>query len=159
MAERLSRGDWVILTQPIFDDEQQAERGAVGRVLRYDNFLVVVDFSGDHIVVNPSRLLSLNGEQRAFGNALGKIVKALQMFDIVRKGDPLHLYSAGINNLLAAAQKALNSDCPPAATELQMSITHLGHYCSDQMTYYTSREYFRKHIHTAISFLLGLSGH
>lgn len=50
-------GSVVILAQDIFDDEQEAEKGYVGRVLKHDGPLLTVNFFGYHLGVHPIYLM------------------------------------------------------------------------------------------------------
>ena len=58
---------WVLVKSEIFDDDQEIKKGTVGRFVRRDNFLIVIDFLGKRLVLKPSDVIFLGKEKLGDG--------------------------------------------------------------------------------------------
>ena len=80
------------------------------------------------------------------------LIRALEQFGQIQKGDPPHLHLPICENLIRRAQQGING-CPRAVEELDMAIENL-HYCYDgQNNHYKAKEYFHQHIGMAMLLL------
>lgn len=66
MERNYTKGRWVIATTRLFDDDQQLDKWMVGRFLRYDGPLLIVDCSGHHIAVKASDVIFLDAQEVGF---------------------------------------------------------------------------------------------
>jgi hypothetical protein len=52
---------WVMNKEGIFEDSRQLKKWQVGRFIRTDAFLWIVDFGDGHVAVRPSEVICLAG--------------------------------------------------------------------------------------------------
>ena len=62
MEPQSSKNLWVLARKAIVVDGQQVKKGTIGRLLRHDGWLLVIDFLGRRIAAKPSDIICLNGE-------------------------------------------------------------------------------------------------
>lgn len=62
MEPQSSKNLWVVANKSIFNDDQQVKKGMIGRLLRHDGWLLVIDFLGRHVAAKPTDIICLDGE-------------------------------------------------------------------------------------------------
>ena len=150
MERQPDKNSWVLVKSEVFDDEQEIKKGAIGRFVKRDGFLIVIDFFGKRLVLKPSHVIFLcNGVNLTMDESMKNLVRALDQFDQIQKGDPPHLHLPICESLIRSAQRSING-CHRAVEELDMAIENLPYCCDDKQV-----EYFPQHIGRAMLLMLG----
>jgi len=147
MKPKLCPGNLVVVTEDVFGEYQQAEKGDVGRFLEMDGPYAVINFSGHRKTIHPSFLICLNRQHWSYVTPSETIIRVLEALDKVEGGDPLTLHELGIKNQLATLQEYLEKySYNEAKAEVDSVIDLLDIYPSERLRYPDLPRYFRRHL-------------
>ncbi len=62
MRNQPQKGSLILVTTSVFGDDQQIEKGTIGRFVRFDGWQLIIDFLGRHLSVRPLDVICLAGE-------------------------------------------------------------------------------------------------
>lgn len=161
MTQQPTKGIWVLARKNVFEDERQFEKFEVGRFVRIDDHLWIVDFFDRHVSAKPfNEVIYLNG-QITITMPVKSLVKALDLFGKARaESGAADYYLDRVKKILVGTMSALKNPCvriKEVKEEIQNAILHVDLYKENPKENYNSPTYFREHIGHAIGLALGLS--
>ena len=131
--KKLAKGTWVFRPDQLLNDDQKLAARSVGRVSGHDGALTTVKWSGSpiprRVPVPPDSLKYLDGQSASFDPVLVGVERIRREFLLIVRGDPPHLHSPAIHNLLNAVLGQLEPLCPRAARNVELAVKDFRDFC------------------------------